>query len=357
MQGAKAQIPGSARGVRLRAIGRPRRIPGGALHIRDQLHLVPGKLGEGQADHYIFPPVPCPVIDARGDLDDRNSRWQNRQTAMLARTRPGPAGARGTPGRALGWCAAIYTKPSYSPLDVALAASCILRLFSLSVWPRSWRTGRKTRHHWALACRTGRTSRRIRRMAYCSRSLSRRATWHGSHTVPPSMGGCVPQRVHVRASRRAQSRRLPLSRANSRHRSGSLPPYGMPAALAFAHLARSALRRFSPQCRHKVRSGAGLAFPHLGHMPRVIRSAVMRSYRRRPHARSFSGSLYGMFLPSAVVVRAKDARPTCGICGRRDIPGGRPFSAPCAYAPRIGPLPPIPNTGCRNRRSSRRCTR
>ena len=54
-----------------------------------------------KAHHYIFPPVPCPVIHARGDLDDRNSaRWQNRQTAMLARTRPGPAGARGTPGRA-----------------------------------------------------------------------------------------------------------------------------------------------------------------------------------------------------------------------------------------------------------------
>ena len=32
--------------------------------------------------------------------------------------------------------------------------------FFLSVWPRSWRTGRKTRHHWAPACRTGRTSRR-----------------------------------------------------------------------------------------------------------------------------------------------------------------------------------------------------
>ena len=36
-----------------------------------------------------------------------------------------------------------------------------------------------------------------RRAAYCSRSLSRLATRHGSHTVPPSMGGCVPQRVHV----------------------------------------------------------------------------------------------------------------------------------------------------------------
>ena len=130
VQGAKAQIPGSVRSVRLRAFGRPRRIPGGALHIRDQLHLVSGKLGEGQADHYIFPAVPCPVIDARGDLDDRNSRWQNRQTAMLARTRPGPAGARGTPGRAMGWCAAIDAKPPGAPPGVALAASCILRLFS-----------------------------------------------------------------------------------------------------------------------------------------------------------------------------------------------------------------------------------
>ena len=106
-QGAKVQIPGSARGVRQRAFGRPRRIPGGALHIRDQLHLVSGKFSEGQADHYILPAVPCPMILARGDLDDRESRWQNRQTAMLARTRPGPAGARGTPGRALGWCAAV----------------------------------------------------------------------------------------------------------------------------------------------------------------------------------------------------------------------------------------------------------
>ena len=99
-QGAKAQIPGSARSVRQRAFGRPRRIPGGALHIRDQLHLVSGKFGEGQADHYIFPPVPCPMIRAGGDLDDRESRWQNRQTAMLARTRPGH-GAREGRGRAL----------------------------------------------------------------------------------------------------------------------------------------------------------------------------------------------------------------------------------------------------------------
>ena len=106
-QGAKAQIPGSARSVRQRAFGRPRRIPGGALHIRDQLHLVSGKFSEGQADHYILPAVPCPAIHACGDLDDCKSRWQNRQTAMLARTRPGPAGARGTPRRALGWCAAV----------------------------------------------------------------------------------------------------------------------------------------------------------------------------------------------------------------------------------------------------------
>ena len=58
-----------------------------------------GKFREGQADHYILPAVPCPVIHACGDLDDCKSRWQNRQTAMLARTRPGPAGARGTPAR------------------------------------------------------------------------------------------------------------------------------------------------------------------------------------------------------------------------------------------------------------------
>ena len=32
--------------------------------------------------------------------------------------------------------------------------------FFLSVWPRSWRTGRNTQHHWAPACRTGRTNRR-----------------------------------------------------------------------------------------------------------------------------------------------------------------------------------------------------
>ena len=119
----RRKFPEASRSVRQRAFGRPRRIPGGALHIRDQLHLVPGKLGEGQADHYIFPPVPCPMIDPRGDLDDRNSRRQNRQTAMLARTRPRPAGAQRTPGRALGRCGTIYTKPSYSPLDVALSAS------------------------------------------------------------------------------------------------------------------------------------------------------------------------------------------------------------------------------------------
>ena len=100
-QGAKAQIPGRSRSVRQRAFGRPRRIPGGALHIRDQLHLVSGKFSKGQADHYILPAVPCPVIHARGDLDDRISRWQNRQTAMLARTRPGPAAQTGGPPRGI----------------------------------------------------------------------------------------------------------------------------------------------------------------------------------------------------------------------------------------------------------------
>ena len=32
--------------------------------------------------------------------------------------------------------------------------------FFLSVWPRSWRTGRSRRHHWAPAYRTDRTNRR-----------------------------------------------------------------------------------------------------------------------------------------------------------------------------------------------------
>ena len=129
-QGAKAQIPGSARSVWQRAFGRPRRIPGGALHIRDQFHLVPGKLGEGQADHYIFPPVPCPMILAGGDLDYSNSRWQNRQPAMLARTRPGPAGARRTPGRALGRCGTIDAKPPGAPPGITLSAPCIFSHFS-----------------------------------------------------------------------------------------------------------------------------------------------------------------------------------------------------------------------------------
>ena len=93
---------------------------------------------------------------------------------------------------------------------------------SLRVWPRSWRTGRN-----AASLGAGVPHRphkpAARRAAYCSRSLSRRATWHGSHTVPPSTGGCVPQRVHVRASCRARSRRLLLSLALQRHRSASLP--------------------------------------------------------------------------------------------------------------------------------------
>ena len=142
--------------------------------------------------------------------------------------------------------------------------------FFLSVWPRSWRTGRSRRHHWAPAYRTGRTNRR-------------HAAWHivpaPCHAVPRGTVrtpcrlqrvDAVPQRVHS-----ASVPPCPIAPPApvTRKRSGTVPRLcrskGMPAALAFAHLARSALRRFSPQCRHKVRSGAGLAFPHLGHMPWV----------------------------------------------------------------------------------------
>ena len=193
-----------------------------------------------------------------------------------------------------------------------------------------------------------------RRVAYCSRSLSRRATWHGSHTVPPSTGGWVPQRVHVRASCRARSRRLPLSRANARHRSASLPPYRIPAALAFAHLARSALRRFSPQCRHKVRSGAGLAFPHLGHMP-AGNPVGGNAFIPPPPACALFLGISVWHVPPFRGCSPGEGRPAdLWLAG---YPRGRPFSAPCACAPRTGPSPPIPNTGCRNRRSSRRCTR
>ena len=157
------------------------------------------------------------MIDARGDLDDRESRWQNRQdhdarpNAMKWRPRTG--GRTGDTGTGPGMVRRSLCIAAVRAAGRSAGGFLYSSPFFLSVWPRSWRTGRSRRHHWAPACRTGRTNRRSRRVAYCSRSLSRLATWHGSHTVPPSTGGCVPQRVHVRASRRARSRRLPLSRA------------------------------------------------------------------------------------------------------------------------------------------------
>ena len=62
--------------------------------------------------------------------------------------------------------------------------------FFLSVWPRSWRTGRSVRHHWAPAYRTGRTNRRF-------------AAWHigpvPCHAVPRGTvrTPCRLQRVDV----------------------------------------------------------------------------------------------------------------------------------------------------------------
>ena len=220
--------------------------------------------------------VPCPVISPCRDLDDRVARRQDRQTAMLVGAQVRAAGALRAPGRALGRCGAIYAKPSHPAPDVTPAASGVFAFFledlaallahhSQRALPSE--AGAPHLPHWPSA----------RRAAYCSRSLSRLISWQGSHTVPPSTGCCLPQRVHRPASLRARSRRLLLSLALLRHRSASLPAYSKPAALAFAWRARSALRRFSPQGRHKVRSGTGFALPHLGHMPRAARSAVMRS--------------------------------------------------------------------------------
>ena len=58
--------------------------------------------------------------------------------------------------------------------------------FFLSVWPRTWRTGRSRRHHWASAYRTGHTNRR-------------HAAWH----IVPAPCHAVP-RGTVRTPRRLQ---------------------------------------------------------------------------------------------------------------------------------------------------------
>ena len=68
------------------------------------------------------------MISARGDLDDRVARRQDRQTAMLVRAQVRAAGALRAPGRALGRCGAIYAKPSHPAPDVTPAASGVLRL-------------------------------------------------------------------------------------------------------------------------------------------------------------------------------------------------------------------------------------
>ena len=210
--------------MRQRAFGRPRRIPGGALHIRDQLHLVPGKLGEGQADHYIFPAVPCAMIRPRGDLDDRE----------LEAAEPADRDARPNAPRTGGRMEDTGTRPGrerhnlYKAFVLAAGRSAGGFLYSspffLSVWPRSWRTGRNTLYRWARACRTGRTNR-----LFAARHIVPapcHAVPRGTVRTPCPLQrvDVSPQRVHVRASRRARSRCLLLSRANSRHRSGSLPP-------------------------------------------------------------------------------------------------------------------------------------
>ena len=65
--------------------------------------------------------------------------------------------------------------------------------FFLSVWPRSWRTGRNTLYRWARACRTGRTSRRF---------AARHIVPAPCHAVPRGTvrTPCPLQRVDVRHS-------------------------------------------------------------------------------------------------------------------------------------------------------------
>ena len=65
--------------------------------------------------------------------------------------------------------------------------------FFLSVWPRSWRTGRNTLYRWARACRTGRTSRRF---------AARHIVPAPCHAVPRGTvrTPCRLQRVDVRHS-------------------------------------------------------------------------------------------------------------------------------------------------------------
>ena len=212
-----------------RAFGRPRRIPGGALHIRDQLHLVSGKFGEGQADHYILPAVQCPVIHARGDLDDRDIEVAEPADRDARPNAPRTGGRTGDTGTRPG----MMRRNLYKAFVLAAGRSAGGFLhsspFFLSVWRRSWRTGRNTRHHWAPACRTGRTTRR-------------HAAWH----IVPAPCHAVPNGT-VRT----------------------------PCRLQRVDVCRSACTCKRPS--DKVRSGAGFAFPHLGHIPRARRSAVMRS--------------------------------------------------------------------------------
>ena len=189
------------------------------------------------------------MISARGDLDDRVARRQDRQTAMLVRAQVRAAGALRAPGRALGRCGAIYAKPSHPAPDVTPAASGVLRLLPCGF-------GRAPGAPFTARAVIGSRARRIlphspaaRRASYCSRSRSPFAWRQGSQTVRPSTGFCLPQRIHRPTSRRARSRCLLLLLALLRHRSASLsaikhtggPGLRTPCELGLAPLVTAAL--------------------------------------------------------------------------------------------------------------------
>ena len=225
--------------------------------------------------------------------------------------------------------------------------------FFLSVWPRSWRTGRNTRHHWA-----------------------RRAA-PAAQTGGPPRGILFPLPVtpcHVaRFAHRAAFNGWMCAAARAR---ASVPPCPI-APPAPVTRKRAAPFRVSAAVWYASRLGLrascalGLAtlfaaVPAQGPIGRGPRLPAPRTHAAGdplggnafippPPACTFFLGIFVWHVPSFRGCGPGEGRPA--DLWPAGHPRGRPFSAPCACAPRTGPSPPIPNTGCRNRRSSRRCTR
>ena len=133
--------------------------------------------------------------------------------------------------------------------------------------------------------------------AYCRCSACWRFARHGVQVVPPSTGGCRPQRMQSPAPIRAIWRRLLLARPARLLASTSAPPYLRPAALPAAYFARSEARLFSRHGSQDERPGAAGAVPHRMHKPASRRSPACRRARLRSAALALAGSRRGF--PSA----------------------------------------------------------